>query len=131
MTPNVTPSSGGRPLTGKPVGGTADQRLIPRKRKSFLGPQPLGLLFSAPYVIYVLAVLAFPLGYAVYMSFHDFFFTAPRVKVDRPFVGFENYIAVLSDPAVQRSFSATTSPTSRRVLRSSGPGCSCSRNAGS
>jgi multiple sugar transport system permease protein len=98
------PSSDGRPVTGKPVGGTADRRLLPGKRKSFLGPQPLGLLFSAPYVIYVLAVLAFPLGYAVYMSFHDFFFTAPRVTVDRPFVGFENYVTVLSDPAVQRSF---------------------------
>lgn len=98
------PSSDGRPVTGKPVGGTADRRLVPRKRKSFLGTQPLGLLFSAPYVIYVLAVLAFPLGYAVYMSFHDFFFTAPRVTVNRPFVGFENYVTVLSDPAVQRSF---------------------------
>ena len=97
-------SSSGNPVTGKPVGGTADRRLVPRKRKNLLGPQPLGLLFSAPYVIYVLAVLAFPLGYAVYISFHDFFFTAPRVKVDRPFVGFDNYITVLSDPAVQRSF---------------------------
>ena len=55
----------------------------------------MGLLFSAPYVIYVLGVLAFPLGYAVYISFHDYFFTAPRVKVDRPFVGLENYITVL------------------------------------
>ncbi|MCO4263640.1 carbohydrate ABC transporter permease [Pseudarthrobacter raffinosi] len=97
-------SSSGNPVTGKPAGGPVDRRLVPRKRKNFLGPQPLGLLFSAPYVIYVLAVLAFPLGYAVYISFHDFFFTAPRVKVDRPFVGFDNYIAVLSDPAVQRSF---------------------------
>lgn len=97
-------SSSGNPVTGKPAGGTADRRLVPRKRKNFLGPQPLGLLFSAPYVIYILAVLAFPLGYAVYISFHDFFFTAPRVKVERPFVGFENYITVLSDPAVQRSF---------------------------
>ena len=97
-------SSRGNPVAGKPAGGTVDQRLGPMKRKSFLGPQPLGLLFSSPYVIYVLAVLAFPLGYAVYISFHDFFFTAPRVKVDRPFVGFDNYITVLSDPAVQRSF---------------------------
>jgi multiple sugar transport system permease protein len=64
----------------------------------------LGLLFSAPYVIYIFAVLAYPLGYAVYISLHDFFFTAPRVKVDRPFVGFENYVTVLTDPAVLRSF---------------------------
>jgi len=94
----------GSPATGAPVGRTADRRLAPRKRKNFLGRQPLGLLFSAPYVIYILAVLAYPLGYAVYISFHDFFFTAPRVKVDRPFVGLDNYITVLSDPAVQRSF---------------------------
>ncbi len=75
-----------------------------RKPKNFLGRQPLGLLFSAPYLIFVLGVLAYPLGYAVYISFHDYFFAAPGVKIDRPFVGLENYIAVLSDPAVQRSF---------------------------
>ena len=91
-----TPQAGGR----RP----GDRRPAARKRKNFLGRQPLGLLFSAPYVIYVLGVLAFPLGYAVYISFHDYFFTAPRVKVDRPFVGLENYITVLTDPAVQRSF---------------------------
>jgi len=85
--------------------GTAGERPHARKkRRSVLGRQPLGLLFSAPYVIYVLGVLAFPLGYAVYISFHDFFFTAPGVQVDRPFVGLDNYVTVLSDPAVQRSF---------------------------
>lgn len=74
------------------------------KRPAFLGRQPLGLLFSAPYVIYVLAVLAFPMGYAIYISFHQFYFTAPGVQVDRPFVGLDNYVTILSDPQVQRSF---------------------------
>lgn len=74
------------------------------KRPALLGRQPLGLLFSAPYVIYVLAVLAFPMGYAIYISFHQFYFTAPGVQVDRPFVGLDNYITILSDPQVQRSF---------------------------
>lgn len=69
-----------------------------------LGRQPLGILFSAPYLVFVLAVMAYPLGYAVYMSFHDFFFTAPGVSVPKPFVGFANYAAVLSDPAVGRAF---------------------------
>jgi multiple sugar transport system permease protein len=88
------------------AGGDSANQPIPRrkKRSPLLGRQPLGLLFSAPYVIYVLGVLAFPLGYAVYISFHDFFFTAPGVQVDRPFVGLDNYVTVLSDPAVQRSF---------------------------
>lgn len=69
-----------------------------------LGKQPIGLAFSAPYVAFLLVVFAIPLGFAVWMSFHDFFFTAPGVDVPHPFVGFDNYAAVLSDPAVLSSF---------------------------
>ncbi|WP_104132075.1 carbohydrate ABC transporter permease [Cryobacterium sp. M91] len=94
-----------RTVQDNPVGVTANRKLTRlRKRTSLLGRQPLGLLFSAPYVVYILGVLAFPLGYAVYISFHDYFFTAPGVQVDRPFVGLDNYVTILSDPAVQRSF---------------------------
>lgn len=96
-------STGGTSLAGE-SGPAREERPGPRKLKGILGPQPLGLLFTAPYVVYVLGVLAYPLGYAVYISFHDFFFTAPRVKVERPFVGLDNYVSILSDPAVQRSF---------------------------
>ena len=38
------------------------------------------------------------------MSFHDYFFTAPGVTVPHPFVGLDNYKAVLTDPAVLASF---------------------------
>ncbi len=69
-----------------------------------LGRQPLGLAFVAPYVAFILTVLAYPLGFAVYMSFHDYFFTAPGVEVPKPFVGLDNYVTVLTDPAVVRSF---------------------------
>jgi multiple sugar transport system permease protein len=69
-----------------------------------LGRQPLGALFAAPYAVFLVAVFAYPLGLAVWISFHDYFFAAPGVKVDRPFVGFDNYKSVLSDPAVRRSF---------------------------
>ncbi len=69
-----------------------------------LGRQPLGILFAAPYAVFLAAVFAYPLGLAVWMSFHDYFFTAPGAQVDRPFVGFDNYAAVLSDPDVRRSF---------------------------
>jgi multiple sugar transport system permease protein len=69
-----------------------------------LGNQPIGATFVAPYVVFLAAVFAYPLGLAVYMSFHDYFFAAPGAIVDRPFVGFENYVTVLSDPAVRRSF---------------------------
>ena len=69
-----------------------------------LGRQPIGLLFGAPYALFIAALIAYPLGLAVWMSFHHYFFTAPGVSVTRPFVGLANYRAVLADPAVRRSF---------------------------
>jgi len=69
-----------------------------------MGEHPVGTAFVTPYVVFLAAVFAYPLGFAVYMSFHDYFFAAPGAVVDRPFVGFENYVTVLTDPAVQRSF---------------------------
>jgi multiple sugar transport system permease protein len=69
-----------------------------------LGKQPLGILFAAPYAVFLAAVFAYPLGLAVWISFHDYFFAAPGAQVDRPFVGLANYTDVLGDPDVQRSF---------------------------
>ncbi len=69
-----------------------------------LGRQPIGMLFTAPYAIFIAVVFAYPLGYAVWMSFHDFFFTAPGVTVPHPFVGLRNYRSVLGDPDVRASF---------------------------
>ena len=69
-----------------------------------LGRDPAGLLLSAPYALFVAAVFVYPIGLGVWMSFHDSFFTAPGVDVPQPFVGLENYAAVLSNPAVRASF---------------------------
>jgi multiple sugar transport system permease protein len=68
------------------------------------GRQPLGAVFAAPYALFLALVFAYPLGLAVWISFHDYFFAAPGAQVDRPFVGLENYRAVLTDPDVQRAF---------------------------
>jgi multiple sugar transport system permease protein len=68
------------------------------------GRQPLGTVFAAPYALFLALVFAYPLGLAVWISFHDYFFAAPGAQVDRPFVGLANYTEVLSDPDVQRSF---------------------------
>ncbi|RIQ37780.1 carbohydrate ABC transporter permease [Jiangella rhizosphaerae] len=92
----------------EPRAGGADPSPARRRRSSrwtgLLGRNPAGLLFSAPYLAFVLVVFAFPLGFAVWISFHDYFFAAPGADVDRPFVGLDNYTAVLSDPDVRRSF---------------------------
>jgi multiple sugar transport system permease protein len=77
---------------------------VSRTVERTLGRQPLGIVFAAPYAIFLAAVFAYPLGLAVWMSFHDYFFTAPGAQVDRPFVGLDNYASVLKDPAVRRSF---------------------------
>ncbi len=59
---------------------------------------------AAPYAVFLAAVFAYPLGLAVWISFHDYFFAAPGAQVARPFVGFDNYVSVLSDSAVRQSF---------------------------
>ncbi|NEE01025.1 carbohydrate ABC transporter permease [Phytoactinopolyspora halotolerans] len=94
-------------MTTVPAGHRAGARYrspVRRRRRGLLGRQPLGLLFSSPYLAFVLAVFAFPLGFAVWISFHDYFFAAPGAEVDRPFVGLDNYRDVLGDPDVWRSF---------------------------
>jgi multiple sugar transport system permease protein len=91
------PGSGRAPL---PDGGGRARR----RRRLALGKNPIGLLFSAPYLIFVLAVFAYPLVFAIWMSFHDYFFAAPGAQVDRPFVGLENFQEVINDPAIIRSF---------------------------
>jgi multiple sugar transport system permease protein len=75
-----------------------------RRLTTLFGRQPLGMALAAPYVVFLAAVFAYPLGLAVYMSFHRYFFAAPGAVVARPFVGLQNYKTALSDPAVQRSF---------------------------
>lgn len=74
------------------------------RRHRIFGRNPLGLLFSAPYLVFVLAVFASPIVYAVWISFHDFFFAAPGANVKTPFVGFANYIYALTNAQVLQSF---------------------------
>ena len=68
------------------------------------GRQPIGMLLAAPYAVFIAVIFAFPIGFAVYMSFTDYYFTAPGVSVPHPFVGLDNYKTVLTDPAVLASF---------------------------
>ncbi|MGW2096029.1 carbohydrate ABC transporter permease [Promicromonospora sukumoe] len=73
-------------------------------RQRWWGRQPIGSLFTLPYLVFVLAIFAYPLGFAVWIAFHDYFFTAPGVDVPKPFVGFDNFAAVLTDPQVLEAF---------------------------
>ena len=84
---------------GKPPRARSRSRLA-----ALVGRQPIGIALAAPYALFLVAVFAYPLVLAVWISFHDYFFAAPGVEVERPFVGLENYRTVLSDPDVQQSF---------------------------
>jgi multiple sugar transport system permease protein len=75
-----------------------------RPRKRLLGRHPLGLAFVTPYVVFLAAIFAYPLGFSVYMALHDYFFTAPGAIVERPWVGLENFSTALSDPDVRAAF---------------------------
>ena len=58
----------------------------------------------SPWAVFFVGIYAFPLCFAVWMSFYEYFFAAPGADVDRPFVGFDNYTAALTDDQVIESF---------------------------
>ncbi|WP_350275869.1 sugar ABC transporter permease [Kribbella sp. HUAS MG21] len=94
-------------VTDRPAIRDAPDHRVPARRgrpSRGNGRQPIGALLVTPYVVFLLGVFGYPLCYAVYISFHDYFFAAPGAVVDRPFVGLQNYRTVLADPAVRRSF---------------------------
>jgi multiple sugar transport system permease protein len=80
--------------------GTGRSRL-----RRLLGPDPAGPAFAIGYAGFLVLVFGYPLTLAVWMSFHDYFFTAPGADVPKPFVGLANYRAVLDDPAVRGALS--------------------------
>ncbi|WP_114853993.1 carbohydrate ABC transporter permease [Brachybacterium sp. YJGR34] len=69
-----------------------------------LGKQPFGLALAVPYVVFLAVVMAYPLAYAVWISFFDYVFAAPGMDIDADFVGLANYQAALTDPRVLQSF---------------------------
>ena len=94
-----------RPKLPPPEGELAPGQVrAQRVLRAALGRHPIGMLFSAPYAFFIAVLFAYPLGLAVWISFHRYFFTAPGVSVPRPYVGLANYDAVLDDPAVRQAF---------------------------
>jgi multiple sugar transport system permease protein len=77
---------------------------VRRYGRAALGRHPIGMLFSAPYALFIALLFAYPLVLAVWISFHRYYFAAPGVSVPRPYVGLANYRAVFDDPAVRQAF---------------------------
>lgn len=78
--------------------GAAAAQLRRRARES--SDLQFAALLSLPVLAFLLLVVAYPLGYALWMSFHDIrFFGGYRAD----FVGLKNYVAVFADSAFWHS----------------------------
>lgn len=79
----------GMPLPRKTGGRIARGRF----RLRAVDQQPIGYLFILPYVIFFLAMIAYPLGFAVFLSFHSWNIVAS----EKPFVGLDNFDRLVHD----------------------------------
>lgn len=85
-----------------PAEGATLERPIPSRKpglRDWLGPDyRLGFLFVLPIVVLVLALVAYPFCYAVYLSM-----TQKYVGIPPVFVGFDNYVKLTFDGFFQRA----------------------------
>jgi multiple sugar transport system permease protein len=80
------------------AGGSADRRSERR----------LAFLLIAPAIIVMLAVTAYPIGYAVWLSLQRYNLATPD---DTSFVGLQNYVTILSDGYWWTAFAVTLAIT--------------------
>lgn len=64
---------------------------------------PIGYLFTLPYLIFFTVFVAYPLGFAIYLTFHNWNIVRP----ERPFVGFRNFERLFSDELFWKALSNT------------------------
>ena len=67
----------------------------PRLSEGARAERRLGWMLCAPAVIVMVAVTAYPIGYAIYLSLERYIMSSPQLT---KFVGLSNYGAVLSSP---------------------------------
>ncbi|MGH3930584.1 MAG: carbohydrate ABC transporter permease, partial [Pseudonocardiaceae bacterium] len=80
----------------------------PRRSEGVRAERRLAALLCAPAVIVMVAVTAYPVSYAVWLSLQRYDL---RFPAQREFVGLGNYIAVLSDSYWWNAFSVTVAIT--------------------
>jgi trehalose/maltose transport system permease protein len=85
----------------------------PRRSEGARAERRLAALLCAPTVIVMLAVAAYPVGYAVWLSLQRYDLRFPG---QREFVGLGNYLAVLSDGYWWNAFGVTVAITTVSVV---------------
>jgi multiple sugar transport system permease protein len=76
---------------------------IVRMWRSIRGSNPIGYLFTLPYVLFFAVFTAYPLGFAFYLTVHDW----NIVRDDRPFVGARNFERLLGDELFWKALANT------------------------
>src|SRR5690606_17855028 len=66
---------------------TASESVLSRLRRS----NPIGYLFTLPYLIFFGVFVAYPVGFAIYLTVHNWNIVRP----ERPFVGLANFERLL------------------------------------
>ncbi len=64
---------------------------------------PIGYLFTLPYLIFFGVFIAYPLGFAFYLTVHNWNIVSPN----KPFVGTRNYEILFSDPLFWKALGNT------------------------
>ncbi len=84
-----------------------------KTRTAELSNLQFSLLLALPVLVFLLLVVAYPLGYALWMSLHQIVFFGGYKAT---FVGLENFIEVITDRKFQKSFWITIRFTAESVV---------------
>jgi len=86
----TTPAVATEESAGRPA-----KKARPQLSEGAKAERRLGFLLCAPAVLVMIAVTAYPVGYAIFLSLERYNLELPQ---DIKFIGFSNYAAVLSSP---------------------------------
>ena len=93
-------------------GGQHAKKARPQLSEGARAERRLGFLLIAPAVIVMLAVTAYPVGYAIFLSLERYNLALPQ---ETKFIGFANYAAVLGSPYWWQSLTVTVIITAASV----------------
>jgi multiple sugar transport system permease protein len=88
------------------VSPATTQQPIVRPRRAELGANGLALLMTAPALVFLLAIIAYPLVYALVLSVHQVGVRELR-SGEMPFVGLDNVLALVNDAVFHASLQHT------------------------
>ena len=102
MTRTPTPAAAEAAEQGIDDGTT--QIALQRYTDAKKAERKLGLMLVAPAVVLMLAVTAYPILYAIWLSLNK---ADLRRPAENQFIGFDNYVTVLSSPIWWTAFAVT------------------------